>query len=178
MNWYATRHDDYARQLLGGMRRSNPRERARERILTDDELQLLWSQSDNQGTFGGLVRMLLLTAQRRETVAAMRWSDVAVDGTWLIPGEDRAKRTGGELVLPAMAHEIIKAQPRFPENPFVVAGRGGSHLKGYSKAKAIFDATVHIPKWQLHDLRRTARSLMSVRPDIAERVLSHSIKGV
>ena len=38
-----------------------------------------------------------------------------------------------------------------------------------------------VPPWRLHDLRRTARSLMSragVRPDIAERVLGHAIVGV
>ena len=38
-----------------------------------------------------------------------------------------------------------------------------------------------MPQWQLHDLRRTARSLMAragVRPDIAERVLGHAIAGV
>jgi integrase len=63
----------------------------------------------------------------------------------------------------------------------VFAGRGGSHFKGYSKSKAAFDAKAPLPQWQLHDLRRTARSLMSragVRPDIAERVLGHAIKGV
>ena len=62
------------------------------------------------------------------------------------------------------------------------AGRGGSYLTGYSKSKSQLDAKLgDIPAWTLHDLRRTARSLMSrasVRPDIAERVLGHSIKGV
>jgi integrase len=51
-----------------------------------------------------------------------------------------------------------------------------------SKRKAAFDKQAGISKnWTIHDLRRTARSLMSragVRPDIAERVLGHSIKGV
>jgi integrase len=55
-------------------------------------------------------------------------------------------------------------------------------LSGYSKAKAAIDARLgEIPSWTLHDLRRTARSLMAragVRPDIAERVLGHAIAGV
>ena len=180
-NWYATRNDDYASPIVRGMRRSNPQERARKRILNDDELRAVWKQAESASTFGAFVRILLLTAQRRDTVAAMRWTDVAVDGSWLIPSADRAKGTGGELGLPPIALEIIKAQNHFADNPHVFASRGVSHLRGYSKAKAAFDANVKIAPWKLHDLRRTARSLMSragVRPDIAERVLGHAIKGV
>jgi len=180
-NWHATRADDYNSPIVRGMRRSNPKERERDRILNDDELRAVWKQAEACGTFGAFVRILLLTAQRRDTVAAMRWADVAVDGSWLIPSEDRAKGTGGELVLPPIALEIIKAQNHFADNPHVFASRGVSHLRGYSKAKAAFDAKVKIAPWKLHDLRRTARSLMSragVRPDIAERVLGHAIKGV
>ena len=62
------------------------------------------------------------------------------------------------------------------------AGRGGTHIAGWSKSKRKFDAKLEgVKPWVLHDLRRTARSLMSraqVRPDIAERVLGHVIKGV
>ena len=38
-----------------------------------------------------------------------------------------------------------------------------------------------LPNWTLHDLRRTAKTLMvraGVRPDISERVLGHVIAGV
>ena len=38
-----------------------------------------------------------------------------------------------------------------------------------------------MPNWTLHDLRRTAKTLMvraGVRPDISERVLGHVIGGV
>jgi integrase len=66
-------------------------------------------------------------------------------------------------------------------NPYVFAGRGGSHFNGFSKAKAAFDRKAPIALWQLHDLRRTAKSLMAragVRPDISERVLGHVIQGV
>jgi integrase len=63
----------------------------------------------------------------------------------------------------------------------LAAGRGGGHFNGFSEGKKVFDAKVKIPHWTVHDLRRTARSLMSragVRPDIAERALGHAIKGV
>jgi integrase len=180
-NWYATRHDDYASPIVKGMRRSNPKERARDRMLNDDELRAVWKQAELNGSFGAFVRLLLLTGQRRDKVAAMRWQDVGIDGTWTIPAEDREKGNANELVLPEVALDIIKAQPRFADNPYVFAGRGGSHFSGYSKAKAAFDAKAPIAPWKLHDLRRTARSLMSragVRPDVAERVLGHVIAGV
>jgi integrase len=163
------------------MRRSNTKERARTRILTDDEIRAVWKHAEANGTFGAMVRLLLLTAQRREKVAAMRWQDIAIDGTWTIPAEVREKGNALELVLPDAALVIIKAQPRFASNPYVFAGRGNTHFSGYSKAKAAFDAEVQLPEWRLHDLRRTARSLMSrarIRPDISERVMGHAIAGI
>ena len=66
-------------------------------------------------------------------------------------------------------------------NPFVLAARAGSHISAFNRLKATFDRASGVSDWRLHDLRRTARSLMSragVRPDIAERVLGHTIKGV
>ena len=178
-NWYATRNDNYSSPIVKGMRRSNPKERARNRILSDDEIRAVWQAAEANGTFGAFVRVLLLTAQRRDKVAAMRWQDVGVDGVWTIPAEAREKGTANELPLPEAALAIIKAQPRYESNPYIFAGRGGAHYSGYSKGKAALD--VSIPDWRLHDLRRTARSLMSragIRPDIAERVLGHAIAGV
>ena len=106
----------------------------------------------------------------------------AGDGVWTIPSEDREKGHAVELVLPEAALAIIRERPSFAGNPYVFAGRGGSHISGYSKAKAALDAKVkNVAPWRLHDLRRTARSLMAragVRPDIAERVLGHAIQGV
>ena len=121
----------------------------------------------------------LLTAQRREKVVTMRWEDLGLDGEWRIPTAEREKGTAGSLVLPEIALEIVKAQPRFASNPYVLAGRGSSYIQGQSKRKAQFDAKLPaMPNWTVHDLRRTARSLMSragIRPDIAERVLGHAI---
>ena len=182
-NWYATRHDDYVPPFIKGMRRTNPKSRARSRILADDELRLVWKAAESSDTFGVLVRLLLLTAQRREKVAAMRWQDIAIDGTWRIPIEAREKGAPGELVLPPMAINIIRGRHRIGDNEFVLAGRGDSHINGFSKAKRALDAK--LPKnmrgWTLHDLRRTARSLMSragVPNDHAERTLGHARAGV
>jgi integrase len=182
MNWFATRHDDYVPAIVRGMRRTVPKERVRARILDDTEIRAVWKAAEANGTFGALVRLLLLTAQRREKVVSMRWQDISIAGVWTIPAEAREKGTAGELVLPPVAREIIRAQPHLGDNPYVLAGRGNGHINGYSKSKRQFDARLpDMTQWQLHDLRRTARSLLSragVRPDIAERVMGHAIPGV
>jgi integrase len=83
--------------------------------------------------------------------------------------------------------ELIKSQPRFVNCDYVFAGRGNVPINGFSKAKMLLDTKmtaangVPIAPWTVHDLRRTARSLMSragVRPDVSERVLGHAIQGV
>ena len=179
-NWYATRHDDYSSPVIRGMRRTNPKARARSRILEDDELRALWAAAEANGVFGALVRVALLTGQRREKIVSMMWEDI-VDGEWRIPASEREKNTAGSLVLPQEVLDIINAQPRFASNPYVFAGVGPNHIGGTSNRKARLDKRSGVVGWTLHDLRRTARSLMSragVRPDIAERVLGHAIKGV
>ncbi len=182
MNWYASRSDDYISPIARGMRRTDPKSRRRARILNDDEIRTVWMVAEGNGTFGALLRLALLTAQRREKIAAMRWDDLSIDGVWSIPAEDREKGNAGVLVLPEAAVEIIRAQKRIGNNPYVLAGRSDGHFKGFSPCKRAFDKRVgDLPRWTLHDLRRTARSLMSragVRPDIAERVMGHAITGV
>jgi integrase len=182
MNWYATRHDDYVPPIVRGMRRQSPTAQARARTLDDDEIRLIWHAAEGAGNFGAIVRMCLLTAQRRTKVETIRWCDISDAGEWSVPTEAREKGTGGLLVLPTSAIAIIRAQAQFGENPFVFAGRGKGPFQGTGYAKARFDAALpSLAPWVIHDLRRTARSLMSragVRPDIAERVLGHVIGGV
>jgi integrase len=125
-NWYAARNDKYSSPIVRGMRRSNPKERARKRILSDDELSAVWKQAEANGTFGGFVRLLLLTGQRKDKVAKLRWDDLTADGTWIIKTEAREKGNAGELVLPQVALDIVSAQPRLASNPYVFAGQRSS----------------------------------------------------
>ena len=180
-NWYATRNDDYVSPVTRGMRRSSTKERARERILTDDEIRIMWTAADKHDVFGALIKMLLLTGQRREKVATMRWQDVSVDGVWTIPAEAREKGNARELVLPEAALQVIRSRPRLESNPYIFAGRTTGPLRNFYTGKGRFDAEVKIAPWTLHDLRRTAKSLMQragVLPHISERVLGHAIQGV
>jgi integrase len=185
MNWYATRNDDYVSPIVRGMGRRDANGNARKRILDDAEIRALWSACKDQGMFGSLVKLLLLTAQRRDKVATMRWDHV-VEGEWHIASEPREKSNAGTLKLPPLALDIIEAQPRIAGNPHVFAGsmrgrRLPAAFNSFSAAKAKLEAKLSMAPWVLHDLRRTARSLMSragVRPDISERVLGHAIAGV
>jgi integrase len=180
-NWYAARHDTYQPPFVRGMRRSSPKERERKRVLDDDELRAVWQASATAGAFGALVKLALLTGQRSAKIRMMRWEDIGADGVWRIPAARREKGNGGELRLPPLALAIIQAQPRCGDNPYVLAVRGDGPLRGIEACKRRLDAETGVAGWTVHDLRRTARSLMAragVRPDIAERVMGHAIGGV
>ncbi len=181
MNWHAARSDDYVPPIVRGMRRDDPHAKKRARILDDDEIRRLWAAADDSGAFGVFVKLALLTAQRRQKILSMRWEDVTVDGTWEIPTEPREKGTGGALVLPEVAVDVIRSQKRIGDNPFVFPGRVSGHSNAHQVHKRRFDAKVKIKPWVIHDLRRTARSLMSragVPSATAERVMGHVIRGV
>ena len=87
-----------------------------------------------------------------------------------------------------MALEIITAQPVLAGNPYVFAGRNKRPMYPGHKLKLAFDAALakanggaQIPHWRIHDLRRTAKTLMrraGVDSEISERVLGHAIPGV
>ncbi len=179
-NWYQARDDEYVSPVVRGMRRTSGKERARDRILSDEEIRKLWKAATAQGQFGEVVKLLLLTAQRRAKVQLMQWSDVK-GGVWTIPAEAREKGNPGTLKLPQMAQDVLSGLTRVKGNPFVIAGRGKGALAMSGKLKAAFDKEAGFTGWRLHDLRRTAKSLMAragVRPDISERVLGHVIVGV
>lgn len=177
-NWYRQYDENYVSPIIPEMKRAGSN--ARKRILSDDEIRTLWAACDDAGTFGALLKVALLTGQRRAKVASMRWADIE-DGVWTIPAEAREKVNAGELKLPGMVLDVIEAQPQQKDNLFVFAGRGKKAFNSFSACKRDLEETVAIEPWVVHDLRRTARSLMAragVRSDIAERTLGHVIGGV
>jgi integrase len=179
--WFASRNDDYTSPLVRGVRMKRDTATPRDRVLDDDEVRAVWAAAGEAGTFGAVIRLCLLTAQRRSKVFEMKWSDVDDSGVWHIPQAPREKDAGGSLALSAMALDVIRAQPRFASNPHVFAGARGAHIGGsVGHLKPAFDKRLppDMPGWTLHDLRRTARTLMSragVDRDTAERVLGHAV---
>jgi len=199
MSWYASRDDDYASPIVRRMRRTSPKERERDRVLDNEEFRLLWAAAEKAGTFGALCRFALLTAQRRAKVAEITWTDLDDNGCWRIRAKEREKGTGGLLKLPDAALAIINSQPRIENNEYIfAASRGNGPFDGWSKCKAALDvaigkarakaageaykpATHNLAQWQFHDLRRTAKTLMSaaaVDRNHSEQVLGHTLKGV
>jgi len=178
--WHAARSDGYVPPFVPGMRRSSKVPRSR--ILDDTEIRTLWKATES-GTFGGIVRVLLLTGQRLDKVRTMKWDDIDDDGVWHIPSAAREKGNAGDLQLPKLALDVVRAQPRHASNPYVFTGRSyGAPFSNQAQAKPVLDAKLKFETpWVLHDLRRCARSLMSragVPSEHAERVMGHAIGGV
>jgi integrase len=177
-NWWATRDDEFTTPMIRGMARSRAAERARDRVLTDDEIRLLWAQLDASGTFGALVKVLLLTGQRRGEVAGMRRSEINPDGVWTIPAARYKTKRAHAVPLSATAQTVIEAQPK---GDVVFASAIGTAFSGYDKPKKALEKASGTSCWTLHDLRRTAKTLMQragVRPDISERVLGHALGAI
>jgi integrase len=197
-NWHAVRDDRFNSPIRPGMARTKPRERARTRVLSDEKIRVIWSCLDQLGTYGALVRVLFLSAQRREEVAGLMLSDIDADDIWSIDAAKYKTKRPHFVPLPAEARHIISAQERVGRSELVFTTNGKTPFSGFSKAKRQLDQLVAanirkqdkdgsttparpLPHWTLHDIRRTAKTLMQragVRPDISERVLKHVIPGV
>jgi integrase len=180
MEWQQTRDENYTSPIVRGMHRDkrDASDRARKQILTDAEIQKLWTVD---GPFGAFLQLCLLTAQRKEKVLSMKRTDIDIEAVWTITSAAREKGNAGALKLPKMAIEIIQAQHRIAGNDFIFAGRNGKPIEvDWRKEKLDAELNFEQP-WVIHDLRRTARSLMSragVSSEVAERVLGHTIAGV
>jgi integrase len=190
-NWLALRDDEFVSPIVRGMGRIKPKERARTRVLTDDEIRALWPASARvRGLYGHLVRFLLLTASRRDEAALAPWVEFDDEGVWTIPAQRFKSKHQHVLPLSRAGQEILSGLTRL--GPLVFANAGDRPMGGLSDLKRELDAAmleemrrvdpaVHSAPWVLHDLRRTAKTLMAragVRPDISERVLGHAIAGV
>jgi integrase len=175
-DWYAMRDEDYQSPIVKGMGRRKKKDR--DRILKDREIASLWEADD---LFGNFTKFALLSAQRKEKLMEMRWADVR-NGVWEIQAGDRQKGTGEALKLPALALEIIEDQRRVNSaSPFVFADPTGSPRSKLARQKKIFEKACPMPHWTIHDLRRTARSLMAAAgvPTVhAELVMGHKQRGV
>jgi integrase len=192
MTWHASRSDDYRSPIVRGMARTRPSQRRRQRVLSDTEISAVWRAAEaSPSAFGYLVQFLLLTATRRTEASGMQRGEV-VGNDWIIPQE--RYKAGLELVIPlsSAAKAVLAAVPKIGKGGLVFTTDGKRPIGGFSKFKRAFDAKVlaelrkqapeaELPRWTLHDLRRTARSLMSragVPSDYAECCLGHVLSGV
>lgn len=166
---------------------------SRERVLTQNELAEVWAAS-GADQFGDIVRLLILTGQRREEIGSLRWSELDFDRDLIVlpPARTKNKRLH-ELPMSNAARTILERQPHRKNDDGVprdlMFGRGHGGFSGWSDCKAALDERMldirrqsnpkakPLPVWRLHDLRLTAATMMAdklgVLPHIIEAILNH-----
>jgi integrase len=153
----------------------------RDRILTDHELRALWHLCPQLGyPIGPLIRVLMLTGQRRSEVAGMRWSEIH-NGAWTIPRERMKMKTAHVVPLVPEVRALLEELPRFSGDYVFTTTHGRLPVNGFSKAKKRIDALMRAPPWTLHDLRRTMRTHLSALPVpdlVRELVIGHMLSVV
>jgi integrase len=180
--------------VIGTNRPTEPK--SRERVLTDIELGQIWLALGDDD-YGRIVKLLMLTAQRREEVGGMRWTEFDNDtNVWTLPSTRTKNHREHRVPLTDAAMALIPVREKSREHVFGDGPRrkGDSDrgFSGWSKAKGALEARLFaarqesvdgsteikpIPDWRLHDLRRTAATIMADRlgvlPHIVEAVLNH-----
>jgi len=162
-----------------GMQKPLKMEESRERVLTADEIKLLWRQfSELDYPFGIVLKLLLLTGQRRDEVGYMRWQDLNFEkGLWSLTREFTKNKLPHVVPLQGMTLDIIKAQPKIAmldegkdksvqtetKANYVFTTTGKTPISGWSKIKVRIEERLKennkiIPDWRFHDLRRTVSS--------------------
>ena len=200
-NW-AVEKDRLAISPVAGMKPFT-KERARDRVLDDEELRLFWTGCGQIGwPFGPLFQLLLLTAQRRDEVANMTWAELDLKNRiWTLPSNRAKNNRVHQIHLSEPAVEILRTLPRIGDR-LVFTTNGDTAVSGFSKAKRQLDAlmiamkcrelgvpiqgsqprALHDPSepeladWILHDLRRTAATGMArlgFAPHVVDKVLNH-----
>jgi integrase len=157
----------------------------RDRVLNDSELRAVWNACENDD-FGRIVKLLLLSGCRRDEIGGLSWSEIDLDtGVMTIPGTRTKNHRTLELMLPEVAIDILRSQPRRRED-YVFGVRGGAFTAwSYSTVKLharIVEAEgKRLVAWRLHDLRRTMRTnlgKLNIQPHIAELAINHVRGGV
>jgi integrase len=170
---------------------------SRKRVLSDDEIRLIWQATDDDTLAGypaaPFVRLLLILGCRRSELSRSRWREFELlkpgDETFMLKG-DRTKSGEPRLIpLPGMAVQIISSLPKFAGGDFLFAALGGRKpFTSFSKAKQRLDAKiaklnggVALHQWGLHDLRRTMRTRLSalkIEHHVRELMIGHAQEGI
>jgi len=174
-NWLIER-DIISASPCAGVRAPAP-ERARDRVLSDDEIRAYWSAADTTERMTPLLKLLVLTGQRRGEVAGMRWQELdEASRTWTLPAERTKNKRAHVVPLPRQAWEIIEALPRIVGDDHVLAATGDR--TGFDRAtKRLVTRVQPAQPFVLHDVRRTVATglqRLGVRLEVTEAVLNHT----
>lgn len=160
---------------------------ARDRVLQDHELAAVWNSAAALGyPFGTIVQLLILTGQRLNEVAGMKWSEVdLVSGLWTIEASRSKNRQNHTVHLSELSLHILHTVPTQGDRGFLFTTTGNTAVSGFSKFKKRLDKHSGVGEWRIHDLRRTVATVMSdrlsIQPFVVDRILNHrsgAIRGV
>jgi integrase len=155
---------------------------SRDRVLNDKEICRLWDAGGLGYPFGHIAKLLLLTGQRRDEVAGLRWSEIDLKRrVWSIPRERAKNDKTHDVALSEAALAVIaevEATARVRGNKgYLFTTTGETAVSGFSRVKKTFDKLIgDMPPWRFHDLRRTVATGMqrlNVRLEVTEAVLGH-----
>ena len=156
-------------------------EEARDRVLSEAELAAVW-RGAGLGDYASIVRLLILTGQRREEVGGMLWSEINMTGAVWSIGANRTKNgLAHDVPLSAPALTILRGLQRRKGRELVFGSREGP-FQGWSNAKSALDGRVtsllgrNPPPWRLHDIRRTVATWLGdigALPHVVEAILNH-----
>lgn len=156
-------------------------EKSRDRVLSDDELRAILRACDGLNEpFGALIKILALTAQRRDEVGQMSWREIDLDARlWTIPKERAKNGIAHDVPLSDPVVNVLKSIRRIAgSRDLVFTTTGETAVSGFSKVKKRLDMAVpNAPPWVIHDLRRTAASGMArlgINLPVIEKVLNHT----
>ena len=159
------------------------KEKPRSRVLSDDELVAVWRACDDLShPARPYMQFLILTGQRPDDVRSMPWDELDLDmRNWVISA-DRYKGTRDHLVPLTNDHfKLLEQLPFRERGGYVFSASAGELPYGnLVRPKQALDKASEVTNWTLHDIRRTVRtglSRLGIRPDIAERVIGHSVGG-
>ena len=161
--------------------------RARERVLTEAELVEIW-QASQEDDYGCIVKLLILTGQRRAEIGDLGWSEIDRARLQIELPASRTKNGRPHLIpLSDQALEVLDSVDIEKERDLVF-GRGAGGFSGWSKAKAELNARIAaarlaagvkkvMPPWVLHDLRRSFVTHLNenkfASPHVIEAIVNH-----
>jgi integrase len=168
------------------------------KALSDREIVAVWRAAQTMvdraargepvtGTFGGLVQLALLTGLRRGELAQLEHYRHILTGERAVtvrgiegerihlPKTITKTAADHDIALTPLMRTVIAAQPRTTSALLFPSRITGGRLKNWTDLVTSLqrDASVDL---RLHDLRRTARTLMSrlgVAEDVAELAIGH-----
>ena len=157
---------------------------SRARILTDDELKVVWGRAFEIGyPYGTMVQLLILTGQRRGEIAGLRKSWIR-DGWITLPEGFAKNKREHRIPLGRASKELIDSIQSKTDLLFPARGRTDVPFSGWSKSKLEFDKPLGFTDYTLHDLRRTFSSSMAklaIPIHVTEKLLNHvsgTVSGV